>query len=526
MANFKDTVKQTWGKVDAWLEKTFKLNENKTNVKTEVIAGLTTFMAMVYILMVNAGMFADLGTFGNAGVTSGELYNGVYIATAISAVIGTVLIGLLAKLPLAQASGMGLNAFFVYTVCGFGMSNGMSYANGLIFILLDGIIFLLLTVTGLRKTIFNAIPDGVKVAIPAGIGLFIAFIGLQNAGVVVLDSSTKVALVSMNLLKGGLSSLVVAFNAFATFAGVIAIAVLSKKGVKGAVLWGILGTSVLYYVVAGLGALCGSATFQSFFANITFDNPFKAFGDFFEVSFFKVFTEGFDFSAYLNGDYIAGFTDAGAVIPGVEHSVADMILLILTGAFAFCMVDMFDTMGTLYGACARGDLLDENGNVPNLDKAMLADSIATCVGAVCGTSTVTTFVESSAGIAEGGKTGLTSVVTGILFFFAMFLTPIAKLIPTYATAAALIYVGVLMMNCVTKIDWLDPVTAVPAFVTIAMTVMTYSISNGIGIGLIAYVLIQLCTGKFMKNEDGSVKKADIITTVIAVLFVLMFLLTH
>ena len=510
MANFKDTVKQTWGKVDAWLEKTFKLNENKTNVKTEVIAGVTTFMAMVYILMVNAGMFADLG-FGVGTEYGSALYNGVYIATAISAVIGTVLIGLLAKLPLAQASGMGLNAFFVYTVCGFGMSNGMSYANGLVFILLDGIIFLLLTVTGLRKQIFNAIPDSVKVAIPAGIGLFIAFIGLQNAGIVALDASTKVTLVSMNLLKGGLSSLVVAFNAFATFAGVIAIAVLSKKGVKGAVLWGILGTSVLYYIVAGLGALCGSATFQSFFAGITFDNPFKAFGDFFEVSFFKVFTEGFDFSGYL----------------GIEgNTVADMILLILTGAFAFCMVDMFDTMGTLYGACARGDLLDENGNVPNLDKAMLADSIATCVGAVCGTSTVTTFVESSAGIAEGGKTGLTSIVTGILFFFAMFLTPIAKLIPTYATAAALIYVGVLMMNCVTKIDWLNPVTAVPAFVTIAMTVMTYSISNGIGIGLIAYVLIQLCTGKFMKNEDGSVKKADIITAIIAGLFMLMFLLTH
>ena len=510
MANFKDTVKQTWGKVDAWLEKTFKLSENKTNVKTEVIAGLTTFMAMVYILMVNAGMFADLG-FGVGTEYGSKLYNGVYIATAISAVIGTVIIGLMAKLPLAQASGMGLNAFFVYTVCGFGMSNGMTYANALIFILLDGIIFLLLTVTGLRKTIFNAIPDSVKVAIPAGIGLFIAFIGLQNAGVIALDSATKVALVSMNLLKGGLSTLVTAFNVFATFAGVIAIAVLSKKGVKGAVLWGILGTTVLYYVVAGLGALAGSSTFQGFFAGITFDNPFKAFGDFFEVSFFKVFTEGFDFSTYL----------------GVEgNTVADMILLILTGAFAFCMVDMFDTMGTLYGACARGNLLDEKGNVPNVEKAMLADAIATCVGAVCGTSTVTTFVESSAGIAEGGKTGLTSIVTGILFFFAMFLTPIAKLIPTYATAAALIYVGVLMMNCVTKIDWLDPMKAVPAFATIAMTVMTYSISNGIGIGLISYVLLQVFTGNFMKNEDGSVNKADIVTAVIAGLFLLMFVLTH
>jgi AGZA family xanthine/uracil permease-like MFS transporter len=187
---------------------------------------------------------------------------------------------------------------------------------------------------------------------------------------------------------------------------------------------------------------------------------------------------------------------------------------------------MFDTLGTLYGACKSGDLLDEKGDVPNLNKAMFADAIATTTGAILGTSTVTTFVESSAGIAEGGKTGLTSIVTGILFFFAMFLTPIAKLIPTYATAAALIYVGVLMMNCVTKIDWLDPMKAVPAFATIAMTVMTYSISNGIGIGLISYVLLQVFTGNFMKNEDGSVNKADIVTAVIAGLFLLMFILTH
>jgi AGZA family xanthine/uracil permease-like MFS transporter len=507
MTNFKDTVKQTWDKCEAWLEKTFKLSENRTNVKTEVIAGLTTFMAMAYILMVNAGMFADLG--GVDGAMRGQLYNGVYIATALSAVIGTVLIGLLAKLPLAQASGMGLNAFFVYTICGFGMSNGMTYANGLIFILLDGIAFVLLTVTGLRKTIFNAIPDAVKVAIPAGIGLFIAFIGLQNAGVVVLDPSTKVTLVSMNLLKG-MTNLVSAFNAFVTFGCVIAIAVLAKKGVKGAVLWGILGSSVVYYIFGGIGALLGSVRFNEFFAGITFDNPFAAFGDFFKYSFFTVFTEGFDFSTYL----------------GMGNNVADLLLMLITGAFAFCMVDMFDTMGTLYGACARGDLLDEKGNVPNLEKCMLADAIATCSGAVLGTSTVTTFVESSAGIAEGGKTGLTSMVVGVLFFFAMFLTPIAKLIPTYATAGALIYVGVLMMNCVTKIDWLDPATAVPAFATIAMTVLTYSISNGIGIGLISYVVIQLCTGKFMKNEDGSVKQSDIVTAIIAGLFLLMFLLTH
>ncbi|MBQ7369681.1 MAG: NCS2 family permease [Clostridia bacterium] len=502
MANFKDTVKETWGKCEAWLEKTFKLGENKTNVKTEAIAGVTTFMAMVYILFVNAEMFQALGGApGNPSAT--EMYNTVYIATAISAVIGTVLIGLLAKLPLAQASGMGLNAFFVFTVCGAGF-NGMTYANGLLFILLDGIIFLLLTVTGLREKIFRAIPDSVKVAIPAGIGLFIAFIGLQNAGIVVDEGATLVTLVSMNLLNGAKLSTV--FTVFATFAGVLAITVLQKKEVKGAVLWGILGTTVLYYVVAALGALLGSITFTEMFKGITIQNPFAAFGDFFEHGFFSVFTKGFDFSGYL----------------GMGNNAFDLILTLLTGAFAFCMVDMFDTLGTLFGACSRGNLLDENGDVPNLNKAMLADAVATCAGAVCGTSTVTTFVESSAGIAVGGKTGLTSMVTAICFFIAMFFSPLGSLIPNCATAAALIYVGVLMMNCVTKVDWLNVETAVPAFATIAITVMTYSISYGIGIGLVADVAIRLCLGKLFKEN----KTTDIITTVIAGLFLLMFLLTH
>ena len=508
---------------NAFLEKHFKLGENKTTIKTEVVAGLTTFMAMVYILIVNAGMFGDLGGIQVGSPSSDQMFNAVYIATALSAIIGTVLIGLLAKLPLAQASGMGLNAFFVYTICGFGMSNGMSYANALVFILLDGIIFTLLTVTGLRKHIFSAIPESVKVAIPAGIGLFIAFIGLQNAGVVVLDSSTKVTLVSMNVLAGAKWSTV--FKVFATFAGVIAIAVLSKKEVKGSILWGILGTTVFYYVVSGLGALLGSKTFKAEFAAITFSNPFTAFGDFFKYSFFKVFTEGFNFSNYLNGEYLT-FGANGALIPGVSHNAGELIIMLFTGALAFCMVDMFDTLGTLYGACARGNLLDENGNIPNVDQAMLADAIATCAGAVCGTSTVTTFVESSAGTAVGGKTGLTSMVTAACFFVAMFLTPIAKLIPTCATSAALIYIGVLMMNCVAKIDWLDPIVAVPAFATIAMCVLTYSISYGIGIGLLAYVCIRLATGKFCKDENGNFSFNDVITGIIVILFILMFLLSH
>ena len=492
MENTQNVSEKKVGKID----KFFGITKMGSTVKTEIVAGLVTFMTMIYIVLVNPKMFADLGALNG---TSDVIYNGVFIATALSAAIGTVLIGLLTKLPLAQATGMGLNAYFVYTVCGFGMSNGLSYANALVFILIDGIVFVLLTVTGLRRQIFNAIPDCVKTAIPAGIGLFIAFIGLQNAGIVVKNDSTCVSMISLNLLKDATYSSV--FPIMVTFAGLIAIAVLSHKNVKGAILWGILGSAVLYYALAALGLAWGDEACKSIFAGITFDNPFTAFKDFGEISFGKVFTEGFDFSGYL-----------------AEHSTAQLILTLVTAAFAFCLVDMFDTIGTLYGACARGNLLDENGNVPNMDRAMLADAIATCTGAVLGTSTVTTFVESSSGIAEGGKTGLTSMVVALGFIVVMFLSPIAKLVPTYATAPALIYVGVLMMNCVTKIDWLSPAKALPAFITIAMMAFTYNISFGIGLGLISYTLIQIFTGEFKKN--------DITTAIIGLVFGAMFFLTH
>ena len=395
------------------MEKFFKLKEHGTNVRTELMAGLTTFFAMVYILMVNANMFAN--PFGDGTPVLGVSYGAIYIATAISAIIGTVLIGLLANLPLAQASGMGLNAFFVYTCCvGF----GLTYANALVLVLADGLIFIVLTVTGLRKKIFTAIPDAVRKSIPAGIGLFIAFLGLQNAKIVIPSSSTGVTLGSFNLLSvtwGDVMPMLV------TIAAVIAIAVMSKKNVRGAVLWGILGGAVLYYILG--------VTVPGFYSSLGFSmtSPFAAFGEFGSQAFLKVFTEGFDFSAYT-----------------AAHGSANLILTILTTALAFCMVDMFDTIGTLYGACARGNMLTAEGEVPNMDKAMLADAVATTAGAICGTSTVTTFVESSAGVAEGGRTGLSSIFTAIFFFIAMFLSPVAQLIPGCATAAALIYVGVLM----------------------------------------------------------------------------------
>ncbi len=471
----------------SWLDRTFKLSENGTTVRTEVIAGLTTFMAMVYILMVNAGMFSDpYGTGDLLGVS----YGAIYIATALSAIIGTVLIGLLAKLPLAQASGMGLNAFFVYTCV---LTMGFTYANALVFILIDGVVFVLLTVTGLRKKIFDAIPKAVRVAIPAGIGLFIAFIGAQNAKLVVADSSTGVAMGSMNLLNkswGEVMPLIV------TIIGLIAIAIMSQKKIKGAIFYGIIGSTILYYLLGLTTGMYDTLT-------VSIGNPLSAFGEWADQSLVKVFTEGFDFSGYLATE---------------GNNVGSLILLLITSSLAFCIVDMFDTLGTLYGACARGNMLTAEGEVPNMNRAMLADAIATCTGAVCGTSTVTTFVESSAGIAEGGRTGLTSMVVALGFVVAMFLAPIAQLIPSCATATALIYVGVLMMNGVKELDWTNPSVAVPSFLTIAMMVFTYNISFGIGFGILSYIFINLFTGK--------AKEITPATYVLGLLFIAMFLFTH
>ena len=467
------------------MDKFFRLKENHTTVRTEVLAGITTFMAMAYILMVNAGMFGGLGE---------GMYNAVYIATAISAVIGTLLIGLMAKLPLAQASGMGLNAFFVYTVC-FGM--GFSYANALVMVLVDGIVFILLTVTGLRRIIFEAIPKSVKTAISAGIGLFIAFLGLQNAGLVVNDDSTLVNLHSFNVVFGDVAWADI-MPLLITVIAVIAIGAMSKKKIKGAVFWGIIGAAVLYYV---LGLLTVGGFYDTNVADSLSMDVVQPFRDFFDLSFLKVFTEGFDFSAYI-----------------AANGTASFIVTFLCTMLAFCMVDMFDTLGTLFGACSVGGLLDEEGNVPRMEKAMLADAIATCAGAVCGTSTVTTFVESSAGVAEGGRTGLTSVSCAVMFFIAMFLAPVAALIPSCATAAALIYVGILMIGGVKNIDWDDSTAAVPAFLTIAFMPFTYNISYGIAFGLLSYILIKLFTGK--------VKEIKVGTWIIGILFTIMFFVSR
>lgn len=470
------------------LEKLFKLKEKNSNVRTEAMAGITTFMAMSYILMVNPGMFSELGNVS---------FGAIYIATALSAVIGTILIGILSNLPLAQASGMGLNAFFVYTVC-FGL--GFSYANALLFVLADGLIFVLLTATGLRRLIFDAIPRCVKVIIPAGIGLFIAFIGFQDAGIVIPDGATGVTMASFNLL--GSASWGSIMPMLVTIITLIAISVLSKRNVKGAILWSVLGGTVAYYLLG----LTVPNFYNNFWVGKTL-NPLVAFKDFGSEAFFKVFTEGFDFSGYLAME---------------GHSVGGLIISFIATALAFCMVDMFDTMGTLYGACRGGNLLvkDQNGDdeIPNINQAMLADAIATCAGAVCGTSTVTTFVESSAGVATGGRTGLTSMFTAGLFILALFLAPVAALVPACAYAAALIYVGILMIGCVKDVEWDNPSFALPAFLTLIMMPFTYNISYGIAFGLIAYVAIQLLSGKIREIKGG--------TWTITILFSLMFFLTH
>lgn len=465
------------------LEKLFHITEKGANPRTELLAGLTTFMTMAYILMVNAGMFAEL---------PGVSYYAIYIATALSAAIGTILIGLLANLPMAQASAMGSNAFFVYTVC---LGFGLSYANALVLILLDGIAFVILTVTGLRRKIFEAIPKSVRLTIPAGVGLFIAFIGLQNAGIVVANSETFVTLTSFNLLFGSVTWADI-MPILVTLAVLTAIAVMTHRGVKGAVLWGILGGTLLYYL---LGLTIPG--FYTGFGTTLNLNPFTAFQEFGTSAFGMVFTEGFDFSPYL-----------------ADHNPAELAILIGTTALAFCLVDMFDTIGTLYGACARGNLLTPEGEVPNMEQAMLADAVATVCGAVCGTSTVSSYVEASAGIAEGGKTGLAAMATGGLFLLAMFLSPVASLVPSCATAAALIYVGILMMDCTKRIDWQNTADAVPAFLTLAIMPMTYNISYGIAFGVLSYVLIQVFAGKGKKLNGG--------TWVIAGLFTLMFLVTH
>ncbi len=433
------------------MEKFFKLKEHGTNTKTEIMAGITTFLAMAYILAVNPSMLSAAGM--NA--------EGVFLATALSAAIATLCMAFFANYPVALASGMGLNAYFAYTIClGEMGDNPNAWQIGLTAILVEGLIFILLSAFKFRETLVNKIPANLKYGITAGIGLFITFIGFQNAGIAKDDASTLVAL-------GDIATPQVAL----ALIGLVIIGVMLYYNVKGAILWGILATWVIgigaeligWYVPnpeAGVYSLIPAITgISDFFPN------FGALGD---VAF------KFDFGYMINN--IAQF----AVI-----------------VFAFLFVDLFDTVGTLIGVASKGDLLDEEGNLPRAGAALMADAIGTTLGACLGTTTVTSYVESSAGVAEGGRTGLTAVSTAVMFILAIFLWPIFSVIPSFATAPALIVVGMFMMSNVLKMKFEgDMADVLGGFVAIIMMPFTYSIANGIMFGMLTWVILKVCKGKF------------------------------
>ena len=463
------------------LDSFFKISERGSNIKTEIIAGLTTFFAMAYIVVTNPNQVVGF-IFGGPFDT---IWNSVYVASILVAVIGTLLYALYAKLPFAQACGMGLNSFFFVSFIIPNMLDPIKgYNEGLCIILLSGVIFLVLSITGLRKYIATSLPDCLKKAIPAGIGLFIAFIGFKNVGIIQANQYTFVQFFDFHgAIKG--QDFGDAWKAIApvvlAILGFLAIAVLDKKKVKGSVIIAIGGVTVLYYLT-------------------TWTLPSFDFG--------KIGQSFADFGKY---GFLGAFKGFGIFSGGISNIINAVVLVI-----TFTLVDMFDTIGTLYGTASQAGMLDENGDPIDIDKSMTSDSVATLSGAVLGTSTCTTFVESAAGVAAGGRTGLASLVTAGCFFLCLFLTPLAAIVPACATAPALIYVGVLMLKNFAKVDMSDITAAVPAFLALIMMPLTYSISNGIAIGAISYVLITLATGKYTKK--------DIVVTVIAVLFTLRFFL--
>ena len=449
------------------LEKYFKLKENNTTVKTEVVAGITTFMTMAYILAVNPTMLGDAGMDRTA----------VLIATCLASFIGTLAMALLANYPFALAPGMGLNAYFAYTVCGI---MGYSWQVALMAVFLEGIIFIALSLTNVREAIFNAIPSTLKKGVGAGIGLFIAFIGLQGAKLVVPNASTLVTYVDFTgewHTKG--------ICAVLALIGLLLTAVLYAKGIKASILIGIIATWVLGMIAQALGiyVVDAEAGFYSLYPTLAFTD-FTALG--------KTFGQCFT----------ADFAGVG---------VFNFIVVL----FSFLFVDIFDTLGTLIGVSTKAGMLDKDEKLPRIKPALLADAIATSAGAVLGTSTTTTFVESSAGVGAGAKTGLASVVTGFMFLIAIFFAPIFTAIPGFATAPALIFVGFLMVSAILKVDFEDITEAVPAYLCFLAMPLMYSISEGIAIGVISYVIINLCCGKS--------KKITPLMYVLAVLFVCKYI---
>ena len=447
------------------MEKLFKLKEHNTTVKTEVMAGITTFLTMAYILAVNPNMLSASGMDNGA----------VFTATALASALATFIMAFWANYPIALSAGMGLNAYFAYTVC-LGQLQGIDdpWKIALAAVLVEGIIFIILSFFKLRETIVNAIPENLKYGITSGIGLFIAFVGLKGAGVVVSDDSTLVALGNFGRPEVALCLI-----------GILVIAVMNHYNVKGSILWGIL-------ITWGLGIICQLTGLYK---------PDPAAGWF---SLLPDFSNGISIPSmaptFMKMDFSIVFT-------------LDFVVIM----FAFLFVDMFDTLGTLIGVASKADMLDKEGKLPNIKGALLSDAVGTTVGAMCGTSTVTTFVESASGVAEGGRTGLTSLIAAILFGLSLLLSPIFLAIPSFATAPALIIVGFLMLTSVTKIDFNDLTEAIPAFIAIIAMPFLYSISEGISMGVISYVIINVVTGKAKE------KKISALMYVLAVLFILKYI---
>ena len=449
------------------LEKFFKLKENGTTVKTEVIAGITTFMTMAYILAVNPNMLSAAGMDSTA----------VLIATCLASFIGTMAMALLANYPFALAPGMGLNAYFAYTVCG---NMGYSWKVALMAVFLEGIVFIVLSLTSVREAIFNAIPSTLKKGVSAGIGLFIAFIGLQGAHIIVNDDSTLLTYCKFadNWHTQGICAVLALIGLFITV-------ILYIKGFKGSILIGIIATWILGMIcqAAGVYHIDAKAGFYSLY-------PTMHMTDFSKITT----TFGQCFTADFKGVGVFNF------------------IVVLC---SFLFVDMFDTIGTLIGVSDKAGMLDEDGKLPNVKQALMADAIATSAGAVLGTSTTTTFVESSAGVGAGARTGLASIVTGLLFLLAIFFAPIFTAIPGFATAPALIFVGFLMVSAIVKVDFEDLTDAVPAYLCLIAMPLMYSIAEGIAIGVISFVLINLICGKR--------KKITPLMYILAVLFICKYI---
>ena len=453
------------------LEKFFKLKENRTDVMTEIMAGITTFMPRAYILAVNPSILSAAGMDANA----------VLIATALAAFVGTAMMALFANYPFALAPGMGLNAYFAYTVV---LNMGYSWQIALMAVFVEALVFIVLSLTNVREAIFNAIPMTLKSAVSVGIGLFIAFIGLQNAKIVVNSDAT---LLTYQTFKGDTFHSI-GIGAILALIGVLVTAILLVRKIKGGILLGIIITWVL-------GIICE-------LTGIYVPNP--------DAGMYSVIPSAivsFDFSSF-------GHT-FGQVFKADFSNIR--ILDFIVVMFAFLFVDLFDTLGTLIGVASKADMLDKDGKLPRIKGALMADAVATSVGAVFGTSTTTTYVESASGVTEGGRTGLTAITTGILFLLALIFSPLFLTIPSFATAPALIIVGFYMMGAVVKINFDDMAEAIPAFLCIIAMPLAYSISEGIAIGVISWTLLNLLTGK---ARD---KKISILMYVLTVLFILKYI---